>query len=160
MEYVKHNYSLRTYQVIRDHGPTAAPYLYSPPESGGRYVRETTLERFFSPCKALQEEAPICSIPQEAQWEREQRAKDQPQKPLEAPQQKKPEKATKPTPAKKTSPGAAEYTLKDLCSELGTTPAVARKILRSKGKSAPDGGWKWPNAEAAKSIKKFLKKFL
>lgn len=159
MEYVKHNYSGRVYQVHRDHGPNSAPHLSS--SSGwGRYVRETTLERFFTPCKGPDLEKPTISVIQEAQWEKEQRAKDQPQKPLEAPQQKKPEKETKPTKDKKASPGAAEYTLKDLCSELGTTPAVARKILRSKGRSAPDGGWKWPNAEAAKSIKKFLKKFL
>lgn len=159
MEYVKHNYSGRVYQVHRDHGPNSAPHLSS--SSGwGRYVRETTLERFFTPCKGPDQEEPTISVPQEAQWEKKVLAKEKPQKPLEAPQEKKSQKVTKPSTPKKSPPGATEYTLKDLCSELGITPAMARKLLRSKGKTAPDGGWRWPNAEAAKGIKKFLKKFL
>jgi hypothetical protein len=159
MEYVKHNYSGRVYQVHRDHGPNSAPHLSSS-RGCGRYVRETTLERFFTPCKGPDLEEPTISVIQEAQWEKEVLAKEKPQKPLEAPREKKPQKVTKPSIPKKGSPEAAEYTLKDLCSELGITPAVARKLLRSKGKTAPDGGWRWPNAEAAKGIKKFLKKFL
>lgn len=159
MEYVKHNYSGRVYQVHRDHGPNSAPHLSSS-RGWGRYVRETTLERFFTPCKGPDLEEPAVSAIQEAQWEKEVLAKEKPQKPLEAPQEKKPPKVTKPSTLKKGSPEAAEYTLKDLCSELGITPAVARKLLRSKGKTAPDGGWRWPNAEAAKGIKKFLKNFL
>lgn len=160
MEYVKHNYSHRIYQVIRDHGPNSAPYLYSPQLSGGRYVREDTLKKFFSPGKAPSGETTICSITQEIKWEKDQRVKDQPTKSLKAPQQEKPWKVTKPTTIKKDPSETTEYTLKDLCSELGTTPAVARKLLRSRGESAPDGGWKWPNAEAARGIKKFLKKLL
>lgn len=159
MEYVKHNYSGRVYQVHRDHGPNSAPHL-SNSNGYGRYLRETTLERFFTPCREPAQEEPPISVLQEIKWEKEVLAKEQPQKPLEVPQEKKPQKIIKPSTPKKSSPGAAEYTLKDLCSELGITPAVARKLLRSKGRTAPDGGWRWPNAEAAKGIKKFLKKFL
>lgn len=159
MEYVKHNYSGRVYQVHRDHGPNSNPHL-SNPKGYGRYIRETTLERFFTTCREPAQEEPSISVLQEIKWEKEVLAKEQPQKPLEAPQEKNPQKVTKPSTPKKSSPGAAEYTLKDLCSELGITPAVARKLLRSKGKTAPDGGWRWPNSEAARGIKKFLKKFL
>lgn len=161
MEYVKHNYSLRVYQVIRDHGPKGAPHLYSPSESSGRYVREDTLKRFFSPCKDPMDGNPTCSITQEIKWERDQIIKDNgSQKSLMAPQQKRDKKMNKPITHKKVLPEATEYTLKDICSELGTTPAIARKLLRSKGRSAPEGGWRWPNAEAAQDIKKFLKKLL
>lgn len=159
MEYVKHNYSGRVYQVHRDHGPNSNPHL-SNPRGYGRYVREATLERFFTTCREPAQEEPSISVLQEIKWEKEVLAKEKPQKPLETPQEKKPQKVTKPSTPKKSSTGVAEYTLKDLCSELGITPAVARKLLRSKGRTAPDGGWRWPNPEAARGIKKFLKKFL
>ena len=69
MEYVKHNYSGRVYQVHRDHGPNSAPHLSS--SSGqGRYIRETTLERFFTPCKGPDLGEPTISVIQEAQWEK------------------------------------------------------------------------------------------
>ena len=51
-----------------------------------------------------------------------------------------------------------DYTLVDLCGEIGMDPVKARKLLRAKGKKPPEGTWKWPNREAAKDIRRFLKK--
>lgn len=51
-----------------------------------------------------------------------------------------------------------DYTLADLCGEIGMDPVKARKLLRAKGKKPPEGTWKWPNREAAKAIRRFLKK--
>lgn len=154
MEYVKHKYSKRVYQVMEDHGPDH-PYLSCFPFV--RNVAAVRLEKFFSPCEKPSEEyKPTISVSQEIEWEERQLRREEP---LVV---KAPSKVSRPkgrrTPRVKQSPEG--YTLKDLCLELGTTPTVARKLLRSKGKTAPDGGWKWPNKEEAKPIKKFLKKFL
>lgn len=156
MDYMKHKYSKRVYQVMTDHGPDH-PYLSCFPFV--RYVSKGTMERFFSPCGKPQEATePLVSVTQEIEWEKRQLRKEEPlvvkaPTPISRPRVKR-ERATR----EKVRPG--EYTLKDLCSELGISPATARKLLRSKGKATPDGGWKWPDKEAAKPIKKFLKKLL
>lgn len=155
MEYLKHRYSKRVYQIKKDHGENH-PYLSCFPFV--RYVTTGTMERFFTPCKEPGGETPLVSVQQEIDWEKKQLRREDPLV-VKAPP---PTKRVKPKRPRGTSPTpeGGDYTLKDLCLELGTTPAVARKLLRSKGKTAPDGGWRWPNKEAAKPIKKFLKKFL
>lgn len=156
MDYMKHKYSKRVYQVMTDHGPDH-PYLSCFPFV--RYVSKGAMEKFFSPCgKPQVATEPSVSVTQEIEWEKRQLRKEEPlvvkaPTPISRPKAKR-ERA----PRERTGPG--EYTLKDLCSELGISPATARKLLRSKGKTAPDGGWKWPDKEAAKPIKKFLKKLL
>lgn len=160
MSYVKHNYSNRIYQVMTDHGPEAT-YLWSPWDFAKRYPKPILMERFFSPCEKPAEmprSYPI-SIPQEIEWEKRELAKNPPKV---AAQPQKPANPFIPSKLPKAykQPTEEGYTLKDLCQELSIEPATARKLLRSKGKSAPDGGWKWPDAEAAKPIKKFLKKLL
>lgn len=156
MGYMKHKYSKRVYQVMTDHGPDH-PYLSCFPFI--RYESKGTIERFFSPCGEPQEATePVVSVTQEIEWEKRQLRKEElivvkAPTPISRPKVKR-ERA----PREKVRPG--EYTLKDLCSELGIPPAIARKLLRSKGKVAPDGGWKWTDREAAKPIKKILKKLL
>lgn len=155
-EYLKHRYSKRVWKVETDHGPDH-PYLSHFPYV--RYVSQSTMKKFFSPCEKPQVATePMVSVTQEIEWEKKQLLKEEPllvKAPTPISQSKaKGERA----PRERTGPG--EYTLKDLCSELGISPATARKLLRSKGKAAPRGGWRWPNAEAAEGTKKFLKKFL
>ena len=155
-EYLKHRYSKRVWKVETDHGPDH-PYLSHFPYV--RYVSQSTMKKFFSPCEKPQVATePMVSVTQEIEWEKKQLLKEEPllvKAPTPISQSKaKGERA----PRERTGPG--EYTLKDLCSELGISPATARRLLRSKGKAAPGGGWKWPDKEAAKSTKKFLKKFL
>lgn len=156
MGYMKHKYSKRVYQVMTDHGPDH-PYLSCFPFI--RYESKGIMEKFFSPCEKPGEATePLVSVTQEIEWEKKQLRKEEPlvvkaPTPISRPKAKR-ERVL----GEKTGPG--EYTLKDLCSELGISPATARKLLRSKGKTTPDGGWKWPDKEAAKPIKKFLKKLL
>lgn len=156
MDYMKHKYSKRVYQVMTDHGPDH-PYLSCFPFV--RYVSKGTMERFFSPCGKPQEATePMVSVTQEIEWEKRQLRKEEPlvvkaPTPISRPKAKRER-------VHREGTGPEEYTLKDLCSELSISPATARKLLRSKGKAAPDGGWKWPDKEAAKPIKKFLKKLL
>lgn len=156
MDYMKHKYSKRVYQVMTDHGPDH-PYLSCSPFA--RYVSKGTMERFFSPCGKPQEATePMVSVTQEIEWEKKQLRREEPlvvkaPTPIFRPRAKQ-ERVHR----ERTRP--EEYTLKDLCSELGISPATARKLLRSKGKVAPDGGWKWTDREAAKPVKKILKKLL
>lgn len=154
MDYVKHKYSKRVYQVMTDHGENH-PYLSCPPFV--RYVTTTTREKFFSSCEGpLEDQKPLASVSQEMEWEKRQLRREEPivvKAPLPTLQLKAKRKRVIPQ-----RPG--EYTLKDLCSDLSIPPAVARKLLRSKGKTAPDGGWKWPSKEEAEPIKRFLKKLL
>lgn len=156
MDYMKHKYSKRVYQVMTDHGPDH-PYLSCFPFV--RYVSKGAREKFFSPCgKPQVATEPLVSVTQEIEWEKGQLRKEEPivvkaPTPISRPKAKRERVHRERT-------GPEEYTLKDLCSELGIPPATARKLLRSKGKAAPDGGWKWPDKEAAKPIKKFLKKLL
>lgn len=155
MEYVKHKYSKRVYRVMTDHGPEH-PYLSSFP-----YIRNIStgmLERFFSPCgkPQVEYESPV-SVGKEIEWEKRQLRREEPIV------VKSPQVIPKPRiRSKKTSQvkqGPVEYTLKDLCSELGISPAVARKTLRSRGMAAPEGGWRWSSSEAARGIKEILKNF-
>ena len=155
MDYMKHKYSKRVYQVMTDHGPDH-PYLLCSPFA--RYVSKGTMERFFSPCGKPQEATePMVSVTQEIEWEKKQLRREAPlvvkaPSPISRPKAKR-EKSTR---TKEESTG--EYTLVDLCGEIGMDPAKARKLLRANGKKPPEGTWKWPNKEAAKSIRRFLKK--
>lgn len=154
-DYLKHRYSGRIYQVMLDHGPDH-PYLWSPWEYAIRPYNKYLWEHFLTPCEKppkMPYSYPI-SIPQEMKWEERQVNKAGLGKIQVRPPKSR--KATvKRTKTRRAQPG--EYTLKDLCSELGISPAQARKTLRSKGKKAPDGGWKWPNPEAAGEIKEILR---
>lgn len=159
-EYVKHRYSGRIYQIMRDHGPDH-PYLWSPWDFASRYLSQAVWDRFFVPCEKP-EVMPThyaISIPKELEWEKRRLFREEPlvvkapggtkPKPRKTPREKKP---------KEPKGSTGEYTLADLCGEIGMDPAKARKLLRSKGKKPPEGGWKWPNKEAAKAIRRFLKK--
>ena len=152
---MKHKYSKRVYQVMTDHGPDH-PYLLCSPFA--RYVSKGTMERFFSPCGKPQEATePMVSVTQEIEWEKLQLRREEPivvkaPSPISRPKAKK-EKSHR---TKKESTG--EYTLADLCGEIGMDTAKARKLLRANGKKPPEGTWKWPNKEAAKTIRGFLKK--
>ncbi len=158
MEYVKHKYSKRVYQVMEDHGP-GHPYLSCFPFV--RNVAAVRLEKFFSPCeKPSEEHKSTISVNQEIEWEERQLRREEPLKvkapsPISRPKNKR-EKVNRTKGESRKIPG--EYTLADLCSEIGMDPAKARKLLRTKGKKPPEGTWKWSNKEAAKAIKRFLKK--
>lgn len=150
MEFVKHKYSKRVYQLMRDHNPEK-PYLRLFPFL--RYPSQKTLEQFFTPCGGPAQNTPI-TIPQELKWEERQRLGQQP---IVVKPPRGTKKAKKVVEKKVVDP-EGEYTLAQLCSEIGMDPAKARKLLRSQGKTPPNGGWKWSNREAAKPIKRFLKK--
>lgn len=163
-EYVKHRYSGRIYQIMRDHGQDH-PYLWSPWDFASRYPSQDVWDRFFVLCEKP-ETMPkhyAISIPKELEWEKRRLFLEEPlvvkspegtkPKPRKAPRE---ERTKKPKESKEST---GKYTLADLCGELGMSPAKARKLLRSKGKKPPAGGWKWPNKEASKSIKRFLRKF-
>lgn len=154
-EYVKHQYSKRVYEVKTDHGPDH-PYLSHFPYV--RYVHKPTVEKFFTPCSGPIQDSHI-TVLQEIDWEKRQLRKEEPivvkaPAPTERKLKRKEIAETK-RREKKPSP---DYTLVDLCGEIGMDPAKARKLLRSKGNKPPEGTWKWPNKEAAKSIRRFLKK--
>lgn len=144
MEYVKHKYSKRVYQVMTDHGPDH-PYLSCFPFI--RDVTSRTLDAFFYPCSGPTQSSPI-PVPQEIDWEKRQLRR------------KEPLVVQAPEPVKRRRRISTGYTLRDLCSELNISPPTARKLLRAKGKIPPEGGWRWPNAEAAEGTKIFLKKLL
>lgn len=156
MEYMRHKYSKRVYQVMRDHGEDH-PYLACHPFV--RYTSQGSWPKFFSPCGKPEEPQDIkISVLEEIEWEKKQLRREEPIR-VQAPASiEKPKKRR--VSKSRATPESGEYTLKDLCMELGLSPATARKLLRSKGKTAPDGGWRWPDKESAKPIKKFLKKFL
>ena len=150
---MKHKYSKRVYQVMTDHGPDH-PYLLCSPFA--RYVSKGTMERFFTKCPGPVQDSSI-RVEQEIEWEKLQLRREEPivvkaPSPISKPKAKR-EKSHR---TKKESTG--EYTLADLCGEIGMDPAKARKLLRANGKKPPEGTWKWPNKEAAKSIRRFLKK--
>lgn len=154
MEYVKHKYSKRIYQIMTDHGPDH-PYLWNPWEFSIREPSKLLMSKFFSQCEkppTMPTEYHV-SIPRELEWERKQLMGDQPivvHSPVSKPRIRT---------TRKPQDGSEEYTLADLCGELGMDPAKARKLLRSKGKTPPPGGWKWPDKKSAKAIRRFLKKF-
>lgn len=152
-EYLKHQYSKRVYEVKTDHGPDH-PYLSHFPYV--RYVHQSTVEKFFTPCFGPIQDSHI-PVLQEIDWEKRQLRKEEPiVVKAPAPTERKPrERERAETRGKEPS---TDYTLADLCGEIGMDPSKARKLLRAKGKKPPDGAWKWPNKEAAKSIRRFLKK--
>lgn len=161
-EYVKHRYSGRIYQIMRDHGPDH-PYLWSPWDFASRYPSQDIWNRFFVPCEKpeIMPKHYAISIPKELEWEKRRLFREEPlvvKAPVDT--RPKPKKAhrEKAEPKEFKEP-TGEYTLADLCGELGMSPAKARKLLRSHGKKPPAGGWKWPNKEDAKSTKRFLRKF-
>lgn len=152
---MKHKYSKRVYQVMTDHGPDH-PYLLCSPFA--RYVSKGTMERFFSPCGKPQEATePMVSVTQEIEWEKLQLRREEPIV-VKAPSPISRPKAKREKPHRTKKESTEEYTLADLCGEIGMDLAKARKLLRANGKKPPEGTWKWPNKEAAKSIRRFLKK--
>ena len=152
-EYVKHQYSKRVYEVKTDHGPDH-PYLSCFPFV--RYVHQSTMEKFFTHCSGPIQDSPI-TVLQGIDWEKRQLRKEEPiVVKAPAPISRPKDKGEKPTRTKKEPTG--EYTLADLCGEIGMDHSKARKLLRAKGKNPPEGTWKWPNREAAKAIRRFLKK--
>lgn len=153
MDYMKHKYSKRVYQVMTDHGPDH-PYLSCFPFI--RYVSKGAMEKFFTKCSGPAQDSSI-RVEQEIEWEKRQLRREEPivvkaPSPISRPKAK----GEKSTRTKKESTG--EYTLADLCGGIGMDPTKARKLLRAKGKKPPEGTWKWPNKEAAKAIRRFLKK--
>lgn len=158
-EYVKHRYSGRIYQIMRDHGPDN-PYLWSPWDFASRYPSQDVWNRFFVPCEKpeIMPKHYAISIPKELEWEKRRLFREEPlvvKAPVDTRPKPKKVHREKAEPQEPTE----EYTLADLCGELGMSPAKARKLLRSHGKKPPAGGWKWPNKEDAKSTKRFLRKF-
>lgn len=154
-EYLKHQYSKRVYEVKTDHGPDH-PYLSHFPYV--RYVHKSTVEKFFTTCSGPIQDSPI-TVLQEIDWEKRQLRKEEPIV-VKAPaptERKLRRKEIYETQRREKNP-STDYTLVDLCGEIGMDPARARKLLRAKGKKPPEGTWKWPNKEAAKSIRRFLKK--
>lgn len=157
MEYMKHKYSKRVYQVMTDHGPDH-PYLSCHPFV--RYIPQREWHRFFSPCsKPTDPQNVEISVLDEIKWEKRQMIREEPLV-VKAPSPVSKPKVKRGRSATRAESKSEEYTLKDLCSELNTSPTMARKILRSKGKTAPEGGWRWANRDDARGVKKFLKKFL
>lgn len=153
MDYMKHKYSKRVYQVMTDHGPDH-PYLSC--FSFVRYVTTSTMEGFFTKCPGPVQDSSI-RVDQEIEWEKLQLRREEPivvkaPSPISRPKVR----GGKSPRTRKEFTG--EYTLADLCGEIGMDPAKARKLLRAKGKKPPEGTWKWPNQEAAKAIRRFLKK--
>lgn len=161
-EYVKHRYSGRIYQIMRDHGPDN-PYLWSPWDFASRYPSQDVWNRFFVPCEKpeIMPKHYAISIPKELEWEKRRLFREEPlvvKTPVDTRPKAKKVHRGKAEPKEPKGP-TEEYTLANLCGELGMSPAKARKLLRSHGKKPPEGGWKWPNKEAAKGIKRFLRKF-
>lgn len=152
MEYVRHRFSGRVYEVMRDHHPDK-PYLRAFP-----FVREISqlrLKKFFISCgKPTSDTLGRITIDEEIQWENRRIRRDEPIR------VRPPEPINRPTKrkAKAAISDVGEYTLKDMCLEIGITPAAARRALRSNKVSPPEGGWSWPNRESAASVKKILEK--
>ena len=153
MEYMKHKYSKRVYQVMTDHGPDH-PYLSC--FSFVRYVTTSTMERFFTKCTGPVQDSSI-RVEQEIEWEKLQLRREEPIV-VKAPSPISRPKAEREKSPRTREGSTGEYTLAELCGEIGMDPAKARKLLRAKGKKPPEGTWKWSNKEAAKTIREFLKK--
>lgn len=154
-EYLKHLYSKRVYEVKTDHGPDH-PYLSHFPYV--RYVHKSTVEKFFTPCSGPIQDSHI-TVLQEIDWEKRQLRKEEPiVVKAPAPTEGKLRRKERPETQRREKNSSTDYTLVDLCGEIGMDPAKARKLLRAKGKKPPEGTWRWPKREAAKSIRRFLKK--
>lgn len=152
MEYVRHKYSKRVYQVMTDHGPDH-PYLSCFPYI--RYCGVSHMEGFFISCQGPSQDSDI-KVNQEIEWEKRQLRSQEPII-VQAPSMERSYRNERFVKSK-TRKSKGEYTLSELCEELGMSTAKARKILRSSGKKSPEGGWKWPNKGAAGDIKEILKK--
>lgn len=144
MEFVKHKYSKRVYEVKRDHGPNSF-YLSSFP-----WVREMSqgyLGEFFTPCEGPVQDSPI-GLLEEVKWEDRKIIRDTPlvvvpPKRVARKEPKKPVEAT---------------TLGDLCKALGITPSSARRALRASKVEKPEAGWVWEDPQELKRIKRILRK--
>lgn len=155
MEYMEHKYSKRVYQVMTDHGPDH-PYLSCFPFV--RYVHQSTMEKFFTHCSGPIQDSHI-TVFQEIDWEKRQLRKEEPiVVKAPAPTERKLKRKEGSETQRREKKSHTDYTLVDLCGEIGMDPVKARKLLRAKGKKPPEGTWKWPNREAAKAIRRFLKK--
>ena len=155
MEYMKHKYSKRVYEVKTDHGPDH-PYLSCFPFV--RYVPQSTREKFFTHCSGPIQDSHI-TVFQEIDWEKRQLRKEEPiVVKAPAPTERKLKRKEGSEIQRREKKPSTDCTLTDLCGEIGMDPAKARKLLRAKGKKPPEGTWKWPNREAAKAIRRFLKK--
>lgn len=158
MNYMKHRYSKRIYQVMEDHGPEH-PYLWSPWEFAVRNPTPLQWEKFFAPCEKPPEmprSYPI-SIPQEIEWEKKQFRKNEPivvHPPVPTKKAQPGEKTSRPRP----SGDSSGYTLADLCGEVNIPQSKARALLRKSKLKKPLDGWKWPSREEAKPYLKFLRK--
>lgn len=154
-EYLKHQYSKRVYEVKTDHGPDH-PYLSHFPYV--RYVHQSTMEKFFTHCSGPIQDSHI-TVFQEIDWEKRQLRKEEPiVVKAPAPTERKLKRKEGSEIQRREKKSHTDYTLVDLCGEIGMDPVKARKLLRAKGKKPSEGTWKWPNREAAKAIRRFLKK--
>lgn len=160
-EYVRHVYTGRIYQIMRDHGPDN-PYYWSPWEYAIR-PRSPKREQFLRPCEppGHMPTGYDISILDEIAWEDRKLRGSQPIV-VHAPQRAEGslrDKA-KSTPQVTTVQPSGDYTIQDLAMELGCSPGQARKVLRSSKLGKPQGGWKWSSSEEAEPYRKFLKKSL
>lgn len=159
-EYVKHTYSGRIYQVMRDHGPDH-PYLWSPWEFASRYPSQVRAQ-FFRPCHKP-ETMPTgydISIEKELEWEGRKLRGSQPivvRPPAPSVNRTKKVYGGKPIPPRRTT-GA--FTVQDLALELGCTTGQARAALRKSKLDKPQGGWKWSTPGEAELARRTIKKSL
>lgn len=159
-EYVKHIYSGRIYQVMRDHGPDH-PYLWSPWEFSSRYPSQLRAH-FFRPCQKP-ETMPTrydISIEKELEWESRKLRGSQPivvRPPVSTVKPKEKVYREEPIPSRRTT---GTFTVQDLALELGCTPGQARATLRKSKLEKPQGGWKWSSSEEAEPARKEIKKNL
>jgi len=127
-----------TYRVWQDkeHSWDLVPYAYDPMKAFWKY-HDSLLDR--SPAA----ERELCAI-------------------LDCEPRKvkpKPIAATQAAAAAKrgTPPPGSDYSLTQLCQELGIDPSDARKTLRRKGVEKPGSQWAWATSEAAEAARKALK---
>lgn len=155
-EFLKHRYSKRVWKVETDHG-LDHPYLSHFPQV--RYPNRSTMEKFFIPCPGPIQDSPI-TVLQEIEWEKRQLRKEEPiivKAPT--PTERKPKRKEREKIRRREKESSTDYTLADLCGEIGMNPSKARKLLRASGKKPPEGTWKWPSKKDARSIERFLRKF-
>lgn len=155
-EFLKHRYSKRVWKVETDHG-LDHPYLSHFPQV--RYPNQFIMDKFFTPCSGPIQDSPI-TVLQEIEWEKRQLRKEEPII-VKAPAttERKLKRKERAEIRRREKEPSTDYTLADLCGEIGMNPSKARKLLRAKGKKPPEGTWKWPSKEDARSIKRFLRKF-
>lgn len=147
MNYVKHKYSKRVYQVMTDHGE-GSPYLSQSPNV--RYCSGTRMREFFIQCNGPTRDSKV-PVLKEIEWEQKQIRGSEPII-VKAPIQKVGGIGR----SNRTTTTSGGYTLKGICSELGISPSSARRVLRSRGR-APEGGWRWSSPQEVEEVKSFLK---